>query len=101
MFRPALALLALAACARAPLLLPHRPTDRPTVFSQVRVWNGKSDALSQPADVLVRGGRVEQIAPVIPTPDGADVVDGRGLTLIPGLYDAHVHLGGSEGEPPW
>jgi len=44
-------------------------------------------------DVLVREGRVASIASA--SSDAADLaLDGRGLFLLPGLTDAHVHLSG-------
>ena len=45
--------------------------------------------------VLVEEGRIARIAAAgtIATPDGARVIDCAGLTLMPGLTDAHVHLG--------
>lgn len=43
--------------------------------------------------VLVADGRVSRIGPAggVAVPDGAAVIDGRGLFLMPGLCDAHVH----------
>jgi Imidazolonepropionase and related amidohydrolases len=41
--------------------------------------------------VLIRGDRIAQIAPSVSTA-GAEVVDGTGKFLIPGLWDMHVHL---------
>jgi len=43
------------------------------------------------ADVLVQDGRIEAVAPDLPT-GGRDVVDARGLVVAPGLIDVHVHL---------
>ena len=44
------------------------------------------------ADVRVDGRRVVAVEPPgLPT-DGAEVVDGHGGTLLPGLVDAHAHL---------
>jgi dihydroorotase len=42
-------------------------------------------------DVLVVDGRVTRVGPG-PTPPEAQVVDGRGRWLVPGLVDVHVHL---------
>lgn len=44
-------------------------------------------------DVLVRDGVIAEVGPDIPA-DGAEVVDGAGRTLMPGLIDAHVHVFG-------
>ena len=49
--------------------------------------NGKDGA----CDVRVRDGRVDAIAPDL-EPDGAVVIDVKGLILTPGLIDAHLHL---------
>lgn len=42
--------------------------------------------------VLLLGGRIAEVAPGHRVPAGAETVDLRGLTLLPGLIDAHVHL---------
>ena len=44
------------------------------------------------ADVRVLDGRVVGVEPIGLDPDGAEVIDGRGGTLLPGLVDAHAHL---------
>ena len=65
-----------------------------TLFQNVRVFDGKSSALSGPSNVLVRGNTIERIASgPIPTDAGAAtvIIDGGGRTLMPGLIDAHWH----------
>jgi imidazolonepropionase-like amidohydrolase len=67
---------------------------RVTLFNNVRIFDGKSDTLSAPSHVLVRGNKIEKISPdPIPTDRRADttIIDGGGKTLMPGLIDAHVH----------
>src|SRR5690349_25072774 len=48
--------------------------------------------------VIVRGERIERVGPrgAVEVPPGAQVIDGRGRTLMPGLIDAHVHLARTE-----
>jgi imidazolonepropionase-like amidohydrolase len=45
----------------------------------------------EPAGLLVEGGRIAQVGGS--APGDAEVIDCAGLTLTPGLIDAHVHLG--------
>jgi imidazolonepropionase-like amidohydrolase len=45
--------------------------------------------------VLVEGNQISQVSTqTIAPPAGAQVIDGRGQFLIPGLIDVHVHLAG-------
>ena len=79
----------LAACLNAQAQLPAA-----TVLQNVRIFDGKSDRVSGPSNVLVRGNRIERISSTpIPTDrlEGAVVIDGGGRTLMPGLIDAHWH----------
>jgi Amidohydrolase family len=48
--------------------------------------------------VLVEGGKVKTVAEAgsIKAPAGATVIDGRGKTLLPGLWDSHLHVGGDD-----
>ncbi len=47
--------------------------------------------------VLVAGETIQRIVPASePLPAGARVVDGTGRWLVPGLFDAHVHLADAE-----
>jgi imidazolonepropionase-like amidohydrolase len=49
--------------------------------------------------VLVRGGRIEAAGRAVRVPEGAERVDATGKVVLPGLVDAHVHLGvHSEGD---
>lgn len=49
-------------------------------------------------DVLIRSGIIQKIGPANSLkPPGAQVVDGRGKTLLPGLWDMHTHLSENTG----
>ncbi len=60
------------------------------VFQGVRVFDGTSQRLSDPTNVLVRGNVISAIGANAAEP-GAVVIDGAGRTLMPGLIDAHWH----------
>ncbi len=56
---------------------------------------------STPADVLVEDGRIVAVEPDLSGPAAtADVVDGRGLLVLPGSVDVHTHTRvASDAEP--
>jgi imidazolonepropionase-like amidohydrolase len=65
-----------------------------TVFREVRVLDSRAGTLGDPAQVVVRDGVIESIAPAaesLAAAEGAQVIAGEGRTLIPGLIDAHWH----------
>jgi len=65
-----------------------------TLFQNVRVFNGTSATLSGPSYVLVKGNTIAQISATpldAAATAGAQVIDGNGRTLMPGLIDAHWH----------
>jgi imidazolonepropionase-like amidohydrolase len=66
----------------------------------VYVFDSEHGAVVGPYDVLLRDGKIEQVAPPDPNhAKGFEVVDGIGKTLIPGLIDVHVHLGATVAVP--
>jgi imidazolonepropionase-like amidohydrolase len=61
------------------------------IFQNVRIFDGKSDALSVPSNVLVRDNKIEKISTAAIAADGAELINGGGRALMPGLIDAHWH----------
>lgn len=74
------------------------------VFKEITVIDAVN-GLRTGQSVIVRGNRIEQAGPVeeVEEPSGATIIDCRGKYLIPGLWDAHVHLldGGEDLPPEW
>lgn len=71
-----------------------------TLIRDVRVWDGRSEALSVPSSVLVVGNRIAGISRGSRENSGnATVIDGGGRVLIPGLIDVHTHLAIVRGLP--
>src|SRR5919204_1902368 len=42
-------------------------------------------------DVLIEDERIAAVAPALPAPDGAPVIDAADMIVMPGLVNAHVH----------
>ncbi len=65
---------------------------RPIVFTNLLLFDGRSDALRGNVRVVVEGGRIKALGTNdLSPPDGATVIDCGGRTLMPGLIDAHWH----------
>lgn len=60
------------------------------VIKNVRVFDGEHIDLN--CTVVISGGRVVSVGEDISIPDEAEVINGEGRTLLPGLIDAHVHM---------
>jgi imidazolonepropionase-like amidohydrolase len=68
-------------------------SDAQILFNNVRVFDGISEALTGPVNVLVAGNLIADIsAESIDAIPSATVIDGAGRTLMPGLIDLHSHL---------
>ena len=70
---------------------PAQAQQSPAVlFQNVRIFDGKNGALSPPSNVLIRNNRIERISAAATATD-AQVLNGGGRVLMPGLIDAHWH----------
>jgi imidazolonepropionase-like amidohydrolase len=66
---------------------------RPIAIRSVRVIDGTGQTIER-ATVVIRGTTIAAVGSGrdLSIPLGATKIDGRGLTLLPGLIDCHVHL---------
>jgi imidazolonepropionase-like amidohydrolase len=62
----------------------HPPESAKTAVTNVRVFDG--DQLLRPGTVTIEAGLI------VADPAGAQIINGAGGILLPGLIDAHVHL---------
>lgn len=80
--------------AQSPSPTPAQPLPA-VLFEHVRIFDGKSNALSAPSFVLVQGNLIKTVSiSPISEPPGIVVthINGDGRTLMPGMIDAHTHL---------
>ena len=69
------------------------PRSRALVFLHVTTINPGSSSVEDDRAVVIRDGRITEVASGVGfvSPDSAQVVDGTGKFLIPGMWDMHVH----------
>ncbi len=60
------------------------------LMQDVRVFDG--ERVLEHRSVLIENGKISQIGDASLKAPGATIIDGRGKTLLPGLFDAHVHM---------
>src|SRR5262245_29389107 len=57
-----------------------------------RLFDSRSGTLLANQIVLIRGDRIVDVGPGVAIPAEARVIDLSGVTVLPGMIDAHVHL---------
>src|ERR1700685_3768934 len=62
-----------------------------TVIRGARIFDG--ERLQNAGPVLLADGIIAGVGPGLRVPAHAEVIDGGGRTLLPGLIDCHVHAG--------
>lgn len=81
--------------------LPERLARRPDTFALVgaAVVDVDKGRLLPSQTVVVDGDRILAVGPSgsFPIPEGMERIDARGKTLLPGLWDMHVHLAPVDG----
>ena len=65
------------------------------LIRNIRLIDGTGAAPREGVSIAVEDGTILDVGADLAAPAGASVVDGTGLTAIPGLIDMHTHFGGS------
>src|SRR5689334_4469051 len=83
------------ALARA---LARRPAG-PLVFQHADLFDAETGGIRARTTVVVTGNRITAVGPDarVAVPSGAELVDATGKTLLPGLWDMHVHTSDDDG----
>lgn len=64
--------------------------ERATLIHGARVFDG-TGGKAKLSDVLIEGDRIVRVGRKLRVPEGTEVIDASGMTLIPGLHDLHIH----------
>jgi len=67
----------------------------PVLFDNVQLFDADKGVFLPARAVLAQGGKIAAIgaAGSLKAPAGAQIIDGRGKTLVPGIWDSHLHIG--------
>jgi hypothetical protein len=87
-----------ARAARLAGQLAHRPPAAGLTITHARLYDSEGRTVVPDATIVVVGDRITAVGDAAtPIPSGARVIDARGRTLVPGLWDMHVHVHEGEG----
>ncbi len=88
-----LAVTSLVACGESPTLQPETAS---VAIVGAQLIDGTGAAPVADSVVVIRDGRIHAAGPRATTaiPAGAEILDGAGKTVIPGLVDTHNHYPG-------
>src|SRR5260370_30532823 len=69
-------------------------TEAVYLLKPAHVFDGESAQLHDNWVVLVRGEKIEAVGPAseVKAPEDTKIIDLPGMTLMPGLIDAHSHI---------
>ena len=86
-----------ALAARMPALaksLAKLPTT-PVAFTNVKLFDADNLHFLSDQTVVVNKGVIAALGPAaeVKPPAGAQIIDGKGKTLVPGMWDCHMHVG--------
>jgi hypothetical protein len=85
--------------------LAHPPSQKKLLFHDANVFDSESARMEPHRDVLIEGNRIVSVTPTaaspagvqVPAPNGVQVIEAAGKTLLPGLFDMHAHVSDNDG----
>ena len=78
--------------------LAHKPA-APLVFVRANLFDAEAAEMRPNSTVVISGNKITQVGRdgQVQIPRNAEVIDAKGKTLMPGLWDMHVHLQPGDG----
>jgi len=76
-----------------------RHPEHSVAIEHVRLFDSEQAAVRQDQTVVIQGERIAMVGPFasINVPKDAEIIDGTGKTLVPGLFDMHAHAQAGDG----
>ncbi|PKA83884.1 imidazolonepropionase-like amidohydrolase [Ulvibacter sp. MAR_2010_11] len=73
-------------------------TDKPSgkiAFTNARIITMDGDTVFEEGNIIINGNKIESIGPsaTTPVPSDAKIYPSKGKTIMPGMVDAHAHIG--------
>ncbi len=71
------------------------PPKGAVAFTHVKLFDAEGVRFLSDQTVIVAKGKIVAVGPAgkVRPPKGAQIIDGKGKTLVPGLWDCHMHVG--------
>ncbi|HSR00880.1 MAG TPA: amidohydrolase family protein, partial [Sphingomicrobium sp.] len=68
---------------------------RPVLFSNVKMYDAEHERFLEHRYVMTSAGKIVSVTASAPAklPAGTRTIEGAGKTLVPGLWDSHMHVG--------
>ncbi|MGA9472204.1 MAG: amidohydrolase family protein [Terriglobales bacterium] len=78
--------------------LAHQP-NLGIVFTHVNFFDAESAKIIPDQEVFITGNHISHVGPSLPGRTGIwpEIIDAKGKTLLPGLWDMHAHVGDNDG----
>ncbi len=89
-----------AVWAQAPPEPPPLPDPKVIAIKAGRLIDPETASAAANQIILIRGERIEEVGPNVTIPSGAEIIDLSNLNVLPGLVDAHTHMGFTYKEVP-
>jgi amidohydrolase family protein len=77
--------------------LTHKPAGGSIVIRNANLFDSVRGAIVPGTTIVIQGDRIAAVGPDAIAPPGATVIDATGKTVMPGLWDMHVHLQPGDG----
>ncbi len=72
------------------------PVDKPAgkiALTNARIITMEDDVVIEGGNIIIEGNKIVAIGQMIPIPGDAKIYDLQGKTIMPGMVDAHAHIG--------